>query len=72
MEYALKYFHNHCLAMTEILDEVINQIAKPEDYEIKKEYLSKRLRDTAWIISYFLGGSKWNMFVVIRYALKIN
>lgn len=38
----------------------------------KKEYLSKRLRDTAWIITYFLGGSKWNMFVVIRYALKIN
>lgn len=38
----------------------------------KKEYLSKRLRDTAWIITYFLGGSKWNMFVVIRYVLKIN
>ena len=43
MEYALKYFHNHCLAMTEILDEVINQIAKPEDYEVKKDYLSKCL-----------------------------
>lgn len=43
MEYALKYFHNHCLAMTEILDEVINQISKPEDYEIKKDYLSKCL-----------------------------
>ena len=43
MEYALKYFHNHCLAMTEILDEVIDQISKPEDYEIKKDYLSKCL-----------------------------
>ena len=43
MEYALKYFHNHCLAMTEILDEVIDQIAKPEDYEVKKDYLSKCL-----------------------------
>ena len=43
MEYALKYFHNHCLAMTEILDEVIYQIAKPEDYEVKKDYLSKCL-----------------------------
>ena len=30
MEYALKYFHNHCLA-------------KPEDYEVKKDYLSKCL-----------------------------
>lgn len=48
MEYALKYFHNHCLAMTEILDEVINQIAKPEDYEIKKEYLSKCLDATSY------------------------
>jgi len=48
MEYALKYFHNHCLAMTEILDEVINQIAKPEDYEIKKEYLSKCLDTTSY------------------------
>ena len=36
MEYALKYFHNHCLAMSEILDEVIDQIAKPEDYEVKR------------------------------------
>lgn len=36
----------------------------------KKEYLSSRLRDTAWIITYFLGGSKWNMFVVIRYNPK--
>ena len=43
MEYALKYFHNHCLAMSEILDEVIDQIAKPEDYEVKKDYLSKCL-----------------------------
>ena len=43
MEYALKYFHNHCLAMTEILNEVIDQISKPEDYEIKKDYLSKCL-----------------------------
>lgn len=48
MEYALKYFHNHCLAMTEILDEVINQIAKPEDYEIKKDYLSKCLDATSY------------------------
>lgn len=48
MEYALKYFHNHCLAMTEILDEVINQISKPEDYEIKKEYLSKCLDTTSY------------------------
>lgn len=48
MEYTLKYFHNHCLAMTEILDEVINQIAKPEDYEIKKEYLSKCLDATSY------------------------
>ncbi len=46
MEYALKYFHNHCLAMTEILDEVIDQISKPEDYEIKKDYLSKCLDAT--------------------------
>ena len=29
--------------MTEILDEVINQIANPEDYEVKKDYLSKCL-----------------------------
>ena len=43
MEYALKYFHNHCFAMSEILDEVIDQIAKPEDYEVKKDYLSKCL-----------------------------
>ena len=43
MEYALKYFHNHCLAMSEILDEIIYQIAKPEDYEVKKDYLSKCL-----------------------------
>lgn len=48
MEYALKYFHNHCLAMTEILDEVIDQISKPEDYEIKKEYLSKCLDTTSY------------------------
>ena len=48
MEYALKYFHNHCLAMTEILDEVIDQISKPEDYEIKKEYLSKCLDATSY------------------------
>lgn len=48
MEYALKYFHNHCLAMTEILDEVIDQISKPEDYEIKKEYLSKCLNTTSY------------------------
>lgn len=48
MEYALKYFHNHCLAMTEILDEVIGQISKPEDYEIKKEYLSKCLDTTSY------------------------
>ena len=48
MEYALKYFHNHCLAMTEILDEVINQIAKPEDYEIKKDYLSKCLNTNSY------------------------
>lgn len=46
MEYALKYFHNHCLAMTEILNEVIDQISKPEDYEIKKDYLSKCLDAT--------------------------
>lgn len=48
MEYALKYFHNHCLAMTEILDEVIDQISKPEDYEIKKDYLSKCLDATSY------------------------
>lgn len=48
MEYALKYFHNHCLAMTEILDEVIDQISKPEDYEIKREYLSKCLNTTSY------------------------
>lgn len=48
MEYALKYFHNHCLAMTEILNEVIDQISKPEDYEIKKEYLSKCLDTTSY------------------------
>lgn len=48
MEYALKYFHNHCLAMIEILDEVIDQISKPEDYEIKKEYLSKCLDATSY------------------------
>lgn len=48
MEYALKYFHNHCLAMTEILNEVIGQISKPEDYEIKKEYLSKCLDTTSY------------------------
>ena len=48
MEYALKFFHNHCLAMTEILNEVINQISKPEDYEIKKEYLSKCLDATSY------------------------
>lgn len=48
MEYALKYFHNHCLAMTEILDEVIDQISKPEDYEIKREYLSKCLDTTSY------------------------
>ncbi len=48
MEYALKYFHNHCLAMTEILDEVIDQISKPEDYEIKKDYLSKCLDTTSY------------------------
>ena len=44
MEYALKYFHNHCLAMTEILDEVIDQIAKPEDYEVKKGLFIKVFR----------------------------
>lgn len=48
MEYALKYFHNHCLAMTEILNEVIDQISKPEDYEIKKDYLSKCLDATSY------------------------
>ena len=48
MEYALKYFHNHCLAMIEILDEVIDQISKPADYEIKKEYLSKCLDATSY------------------------
>lgn len=48
MEYALKYFHNHCLAMTEILDEVIDQISKPENYEIKKDYLSKCLDATSY------------------------
>ena len=48
MEYALKFFHNHCLAMTEILDEVIDQISKPEDYEIKKDYLSKCLNATSY------------------------
>lgn len=48
MEYALKYFRNHCLAMTEILDEVIDQISKPEDYEIKKDYLSKCLDATSY------------------------
>lgn len=48
MKYALKYFHNHCLAMTEILDEVIDQISKPEDYEIKREYLSKCLNTTSY------------------------
>lgn len=48
MEYALKYFHNHCLAMTGILDEVIDQISKPEDYEIKREYLSKCLNTTSY------------------------
>lgn len=48
MEYALKYFHNHCLAMTEILDKVIDQISKPEDYEIKKDYLSKCLDATSY------------------------
>ena len=48
MEYALKYFHNHCLAMIEILDEVIDQISKPEDYEIKKEYLSNCLDATSY------------------------
>lgn len=48
MEYALKYFHNHCLAMTEILNEVIDQISKPENYEIKKDYLSKCLDATSY------------------------
>lgn len=39
MEYALKYFKNHCLAMSEILEEVISQISKPEEYKTKIEYL---------------------------------
>ena len=48
MEYALKYFHNHCLAMFEILDEVIPMISKSEDYEIKQEYLSKCLNASTY------------------------
>ena len=48
MEYALKYFHNHCLAMSEILDEVIPMISKSEDYEIKQDYLSKCLNASTY------------------------
>lgn len=48
MEYALKYFYNHCLAMSEILDEVIPMISKSEDYEIKQDYLSKCLNASTY------------------------
>lgn len=48
MEYALKYFHNHCLAMFEILDEVIPMISKSKDYEIKQDYLSKCLNASTY------------------------
>ena len=43
LEYALKYFKNHVLAMIEILDEVIFQVSKPDEYVQKKEFLSNCL-----------------------------
>ena len=42
--YTLKYFKNHCLALSEILDEVIGQIEESQDYEVKKEYLKNCLQ----------------------------
>ena len=48
LEYTLRFFKNHCLAMNEILEEVIPQLSKPDEYITKKEFLSECLKATSY------------------------